>query len=49
MISQNISDNEKQALDQTYRLGLLMRDINQLEEQVRLASARIEHFETKHP
>ena len=43
-----IADSEKQALDRTYQLGLLMRDINQLEEQVRLASARIEHFEAKH-
>jgi hypothetical protein len=42
-----LSDNEKQALDQTYRLGLLMRDINQLEQQIALASQRIEHFETK--
>ena len=44
-----LSDNEKQALDQTYRLGLLMRDIDQLEQQIRLASQRIEHFEAKHP
>ena len=42
-----LSDNEKQALDRTYRLGLLMRDINQLEQQIALASQRIEHFETK--
>lgn len=43
-----LSDGEKQALDQTYRLGLLMRDIDQLEQQVRLASQRIEHYEAKH-
>lgn len=42
-----ISDNEKEALDKTYRLGLLMRDIDQLEQQIRLASMRIEHFETQ--
>lgn len=42
-----LSDNEKQALDQTYRLGLLMRDIDQLEQQIRLASQRIQHFENK--
>ena len=42
-----LADNEKEALDKTYALGLLMRDINQLEQQIRLASKRIEHFETK--
>lgn len=42
-----LSDNEKQALDKTYRLGLLMRDINQLEQQIRIASQRIEHYESK--
>lgn len=42
-----LSDNEKQALDKTYQLGILMRDINQLEEQIRLATKRIEHFEQK--
>ena len=42
-----ISDSEKQALDATYRLGLLMRDIAQLEQQIRITSQRIEHFETK--
>ena len=42
-----LTDNEKEALDKTYRLGLLMRDINQLEEQIRLATQRIEHFESK--
>lgn len=42
-----LSDNEKQALDKTYKLGLLMRDIDQLEQQVRLASLQIEHFEQK--
>ena len=42
-----LADNEKEALDKTYALGLLMRDINQLEQQIRLASKRIEHFESK--
>jgi hypothetical protein len=41
-----LSDSEKQALDQTYRLGLLMRDIDELERQISLASKRIEHFES---
>lgn len=40
-------DNEKEALDKTYHLGLLMRDIDQLEQQIRLASLRIQHFESK--
>lgn len=42
-----LSDGEKQALDKTYQLGLLMHDINELEQQIRLASKRIEHFENK--
>ena len=42
-----LTDNEKEALDKTYALGLLMHDINQLEQQIRLATKRIEHFETK--
>ena len=42
-----LSNGEKQALDKTYQLGLLMRDINELEQQIRLASKRIEHFENK--
>ena len=42
-----LSDNEKQALDATYRLGLLMHDIDQLEQQISLASKRIEHFESR--
>lgn len=42
-----LSDNEKQALDKTYQLGLLMRDINQLEEQVRIATKRIEHYQSR--
>ena len=42
-----LSDNEKQALDRTYQLGLLMRDIDELERQISLASKRIEHFESQ--
>lgn len=42
-----LSDNERQALDHTYRLGLLMRDINQLEQQIHLASQRIERYESR--
>lgn len=42
-----LSDSEKQALDKTYQLGLLMRDIDQLEQQISLASRRIEHFQQK--
>ena len=43
-----LADTEKQALDRTYQLGLIMRDINQLEQQISLASKRIEHFENRH-
>ena len=42
-----LSDSEKQALDCTYQLGLTMRDIDQLEEQIRLASQRVQHYESK--
>jgi len=42
-----LSDAEKQGLDATYRLGLLMHDIDRLEQQIQLASKRIEHFEEK--
>lgn len=42
-----LSDSEKEALDKTYALGIIMRDINHLEQQIRLASKRIEHFENR--
>lgn len=42
-----LSDSEKEALDKTYRLGLLMRDINRLEEQIRIATRRIERYESR--
>lgn len=42
-----LSDTEKTALCQTYQLGLLMHDIRQLEENIRIASAHIERYEAK--
>lgn len=42
-----LSDSEKQALDKTYQLGILMRDIDELERQIQLALRRIEHFENR--
>lgn len=42
-----LNDNEKQALDRTYQLGLLMYDIAQLEEQVRISTQRIKRYEAK--
>lgn len=42
-----LTDNEKEALDKTYALGLLMRDIAQLEAYSRTAAKRIEHYENK--
>lgn len=41
-----LSDSEKQALDCTYHLGLIMRDIDELERQIAIASKRIEHFQS---
>ena len=41
-----LTDNEKQALDMTYQLGLLMRDIDELERQIAIASKRIEYFQS---
>ncbi len=43
-----LQPNEKEALEQTYRLGILMKDIRLLEENMRLAQARISKWETKH-
>lgn len=42
-----LSDTEKAALIDTYQLGILMRDIRQLEENIRIASAHIEKYEAK--
>lgn len=39
--------NEKEALEQTYRLGILMKDIRQLEENIRIAQGRIDKWERK--
>lgn len=40
-----LSDKEKTALSQTYQLGFLMKDINQLERNIRIANAQIERKE----
>ena len=42
-----LTDSEKQALQDTYRLGVVMRDIRQLEEIRRVGSARVEKYERK--
>lgn len=43
-----LNDNEKQALQATYQLGIVMRDIRQLEDIQRIARARIEKYEQKY-
>ncbi len=39
-----LNDQEKIALQETYLLGILMNDIKQLEDAIRIASARIEKY-----
>lgn len=39
-----LNDQEKIALQETYLLGILMNDIKQLEDAMRIASARIEKY-----
>ncbi len=39
--------NEKEALEQTYLLGILMRDIRRLEESINLANKQIERYQAK--
>lgn len=40
-----LTDKEKAALSQTYQLGFLMKDINQLERNIRIANAQIKRKE----
>lgn len=40
-----LSDNEKKALQDTYQLALLMMDIHQLEEAVRIANLQINKYQ----
>ncbi len=42
-----LQKNEKDALEQTYLLGILMRDIRQLEQNISTASRQISRFESK--
>ncbi len=42
-----LQKNEKEALEQTYLLGTLMRDIRQLEQNINVATRQIERFENK--
>ena len=43
-----LNDQEKQALQDTYHLGLLMRDIRQVEDIQRVSRAKIEKYERKY-
>lgn len=43
-----LSDTEKQALNQTYQLGVLMRDIGKLEHIIDVASTKIQRYESKY-
>ncbi len=42
-----LQQNEKDALEQTYLLGILMRDIRRLEENINIANKQIERYRTK--
>ena len=42
-----LNDKEKQALSDTYQLGFLMKDINQLEKMQRVANAQINHYKSR--
>ena len=44
-----LTDKEKNALSQTYQLGFLMKDIRQLEQNIKVATAQINRYETKRP
>ncbi len=44
-----LSDNERQALSDTYRLAVLMRDIDALERALHVADLQIQKYEKKHP
>lgn len=43
-----LSDNEKTAIQDTYRLGILMMDINKLEEAIRIANLQINKYKKNH-
>ena len=40
-----LTDNEKEALEKTYQLGLLMNDIQLLEQQIAISQAQISKYE----
>lgn len=42
-----LSDKEKTALTETYQLGFLMKDIRQLEQTIKVATAQINRYEQK--
>ncbi len=42
-----LQQNEKDALEQTYLLGILMRDIRQLEDNINIANKQIERYRIK--
>lgn len=42
-----LSDNDKTALMETYRLGVLFNDVHQLEQQVRQTSLQIEKYQKR--
>lgn len=42
-----LNEKEKEALSETYRFGILMKDINQLEQMQRVATAQINHYTQK--
>ncbi len=42
-----LQQNEKDALEDTYLLGILMRDIRQLEDNIRIANKQIERYEMR--
>ena len=43
-----LSDNEKTAIQDTYRLGILMMDIHKLEEAIRIANLQINKYQKNH-
>ena len=43
-----LSDNEKTAIQDTYRLGILMMDIHKLEEAIRIANLQINKYKKNH-
>ena len=43
-----LSDSEKKALEDTYKLGVVMKDIKSLEDMLRISRARVEKYENKY-